>query len=255
MEKKGLISLIIIIFLAAGVSGGFVGYFFPRLDFGSFNVTVDGRFSEDEGWQYSSWIFTEYLITDENSLDAYNYYYIHLKDGNLYVLVDFVSDITDNSTGEWFSIWIDTDNSLTLFPTDGSWNFEISSSQPGEELLCYIPDTETINDSLYIGPNMYTTTLNDTEATIEHGFYPSIYGSIAHRIFEIKIDVIYLKGLNTTNFNIGFLGYGTLFIPIYITSQFWGAPTIFASDYYDNSGWIREETFFKCGTGTGIYDL
>ena len=116
-------------------------------------------------------------------------------------------------------------------------------------MLCYIPEAEHINDTLNLGGREYTATLNNTNSIVEYGFQSSINSPNLHRIFEIEIDRAALKGFNSTNFNVGFLGYGTVFIPIYTDFGFWGAPTLFASEFYDHSGWVRERTFFKCGYG------
>ena len=248
MERKNLIVVLIGTFLIAGISGGFIGYYFPRIgDVGEFNVVIDGNFNSAEGWQYSNWQFIEYLLTDDDNADTHNFFYVHLTVDSLYILVDFASDITDNTTDEFLAVWIDTDNSLTEFTSDSHWN--AFAADPGHEMLCYIPQAELINDTLHVFGNIYTATLNVSNSIVEYGFQTSINSPSLHRIFEIEIERDALKGLNSTNFNIGFLGYGTVYIPIYIDGGFWGAPTLFAADFYDNSGWIRERTFFKCGYG------
>lgn len=251
IERKRFIGVLIGIFLIAGISGGFIGYFFPRIgEGGVFDVVIDGSFNAAEGWQYSDWQFIEYLLTDDDNSDTHNFFYIHLTPNSLYILVDFASDITDNTTDEFLAVWIDTDNSLSEFTSDIHWN--TFAANPGHEMLCYIPEAEHINDTLHIGGSVYSATLNDTNSIVEFGFQSSINSPHLHRIFEIEIDRVALKGLNSTNFNIGFLGYGTVFIPIYIDFGFWGAPTLFASEFYDHSGWIRERTFFKCGYGVEL---
>ncbi|MGB5912830.1 MAG: hypothetical protein WBH31_16690 [Promethearchaeia archaeon] len=263
-NRKGLIGIIIGMFLVGGLAGGFIGYFFPRgvPTAGSFNAVIDGYFNEDEGWQYSDWQYTEYLLTDDDNLDCFNFFYVHLTQSSLYILVDFVSDITNDTTDEYLAVWIDTDNSQTTFYGDIDWNSFVGA--PGHELLCYVPQTNTINDTLRIDvwsiTNIYLTTLNESESTVKFGFQSSINGVQLHRIFEIEINRDSLSAFNATNFNLGFLGYGTVLIPLYFDTGFWGAPTLFSSDfYYCNyfylSGWIREAAFFKCGYGTGIYDL
>jgi hypothetical protein len=248
IKRKNFIGFIIGTFLAAGVFGGFVGYFFPRIiKEGAFNVTIDGQFNTVEGWQYSDWQFVEYLLVDDEDLNTHNFFYIHLTLTSLYILIDFTSDITNDTTGEFLSVWIDTDNSLSEFSTDSNWNSQITN--PGHELLCFIPETGTINETLHIAGLMYSTTLNESNSRVKFGFQSSINSPYLHRIFEIEIDRTALMGLNSTNFNIGFLGYGTVFIPIYTEFGIWGAPTLFVSEFYDRSRWIREQTFFKCGYG------
>ncbi|MCK4687601.1 MAG: hypothetical protein KAT66_05695 [Candidatus Lokiarchaeota archaeon] len=266
MDKKGLIGIVIAIFLVGGLAGGFIGYFIPREEekptTGSFNAVIDGYFNEGEGWQYSDWQFTEYLLTDNDNLDCFNFFYVHLTPSSLYILVDFVSDITNDTIDEYLAVWIDTDNSQTIFYNDDGWNLDVGN--PGHELLCFIPETKAINESLRIdvnlNPNIFLTTLNESEATVEFGFQSSMNAGQLHRIFEVEINRDSLSAFNATNFNIGFLGYGTVFIPLYFNSGFWGAPTLFSSDFYYSSfffseGYIKEAAFFKCGYGTGIYDL
>ena len=127
LERKALIGVIIAIFVIGGLTGGFVGYFFPREEpsKGSFNALIDGVFNENEGWQYSNWQFTEYLLTDDDNLDCFSYFYVHLTESFLYILVDFVNDITNDTTDEYLAVFIDTDNSKTLFYYDDNWNDDI----------------------------------------------------------------------------------------------------------------------------------
>ncbi|MFX1385448.1 MAG: hypothetical protein ACFFBP_23770, partial [Promethearchaeota archaeon] len=197
-----------------------------------------------------------------DNLDCFNFFYVHLTTSSLYILVDFISDITNDTTDEFIAVWIDTDNSLTHFYSYTDWNSQISD--PGHEMLCFIPESNTLNDTLNIDyfsfTNLFLTTLNESEATVEFGFQSSMNSGQLHRIFEIEINRDSLSAFNATNFNIGFLGYGTVLIPLYFNVNFWGAPTLFSSDFYYTNfyysvGWIREATFFKCGYGTGIYDL
>jgi len=254
IQRKNFIGFVIGTFLIVGMSGGFIGYFFPRnnpiiVEEEIFNVVIDGNFSAVEGWQCSDWQFIQYLLTDNDNLNTHNFFYIHLTNSSLYILIDFVSDITNDTTDEFLTVWIDTDNSLTEFYLD-DWNSQIKN--PGQELLYFIPEIGIINDTLrmkdiYNKSHIFSTTLNESNSIVKFGFQPSINSQYFHRVFEIEIDRVALRELNSTNFNIGFLGYGTAYIPIYPKFNFWGAPTLFASDFYDRFFGIREETFFKCG--------
>jgi len=254
MDRKGLIGIIIVFFLVGGLAGGFIGYYFPTEEegptTGSFNAIIDGYFDEGEGWQYSNWQFIEYILTDDDNLDSNNFFYVHLTQSSLYILVDFLSDITNDTTDEYLSVWIDTDNSLTEIFGYSEWNFYVTNKYTGQEMLCYVPETQSYNDTLHTNiygvKYAYLTTLNESESTVKFGFQSSINSGELHRIFEIEISRDSLSAFNATNFNIGFLGYGTVLIPLYIDSGFWGAPTLFSSDFYYTYGWIREATFFKC---------
>jgi len=255
IQRKNFIGFIITTFFIAGISGGFTGYFFPKnnpeiVEEEKFNVLIDGNFSAVEGWQCSDWQFIEYLITDDDSLNTHNFFNIHLTNSSLYILIDFASDITNDTTDEFIAVWIDTDNSLTDFVSDDDWNSQITN--PGHELLCFMPETGNFNKSFRIADYVfyeYLTTLNESNSIVKFGFQSSINSPHIHRIFEIEIDRVALEGLNSTNFNIGFLGYGTAYIPIYAELGFWGAPLLFISEYFSHNKWIREQTFFKCGYG------
>jgi len=185
LERKNFIGFIIGTFLVAGVSGGFIGYFFPRIaEGGAFNVVIDGNFNAAEGWQYSDWQFIEYLLTDDDNLDTHNFFYVHLTSTSLYILVDFASDITANTTDEFLAVWIDTDNSLSEFISEGHWN--TFAADPGHEMLCYIPEAEHINDTLNLGGREYTATLNNTNSIVEYGFQ---LDSQLYRKFEIILMI------------------------------------------------------------------
>lgn len=239
MANKKIIGSLIAIFLIAGVAGGFVGYNFPRLDFGSFNPTIDGDFQNSDGWQYADWQFAEYLLTDVNSSDAYNYFYIHLSENYLYILIDLVSDITPELEDEWISIWFDTDNSRSYY-SDISWNEAINS--PGEEMLYYIPKTDSFNQTLNYRGKQFNSTLNSSNVMLEYGFQKTPNSQKDHRIYEIRVDKNDLRNLNTTYFNIGFFGYGTL-ASISATDS-WGAPSDFSSLLY-YLGYLEEVCFFR----------
>jgi len=251
MANKKLIGGFIAIFLIAGVAGGFIGYYFPRLDFGSFNPTIDGNFESSDGWRFANWQFTEYLLTDVNSSDAYNYYYIHLTENFLYILVDLVSDITNETDKEWISIWIDTDNNQeNFYPAFNTWNDDISDS--GEEMLFYIPKTDSFNKTLTYGGIDFNSTLNSSDVSIKYGFQKTINSQLAHRVFEVQILRTSLENFNITNFNIAFFGYGTL--AAITSTDSWGAPSSFATIFYMDRI-IYENSYYKCGYGEDIWDI
>lgn len=242
MTNKKLIGGFLAVFLVAGVAGGFAGYYFPRLDFGSFNPTIDGNFSSSDGWRFSDYQFIEYLTLDENSTNTNNYFYIHLTSDYLYILIDFCGDITGDTTDEWLTVWIDTDNSNTNFINGNHWNI---SAGFGHQMLCFHTNGSDLQDTFVFGSDVFEATLNSTEVEIEYGFQNTINSQKDHRIFEIRIDVDAFSSISSNNFNIGFLGYGTAAIPFYADDGYWGAPSNFVERFFTD-GFILETRYFRC---------
>jgi len=261
MSRKGIAGAVIATLLIAGGLGLGIGYFMPDInlfgDDGTFNPTIDGSFNSADGWQYAEWQFTEYILTDPDSADSFNYFYIHLTPDSLFILVDLVSDITNDTIDEWFSVWIDTNNSQTRFWSDTVWNDTQADS--GAEMLCFIPESKTFNESLRVAryggstTDNFNATLNSSDVEIEYGFQKTIHSQQSHRIFEVKINRASLKDFNATNFNVGFMGYGTM-AHILPDTLYWGAPTFFSAEYH-RLGEIVEQSYFRCGTGENIWDL
>jgi len=241
MANKKLIGTIILVFLAAGVGGGFIGYYFPEIEGGSFNPTIDGNFSNSDGWRFADYKFIEYLTLDPDSENTNNYFYVHLTTNYLYILIDFCGDISGDTTDEWLTVWIDTDNSLTGGLDDLAWNS--TSSDAGEQMFCYFPESDTFTDTFkYFTVSEFNATLNSSKVEIAHGFQKTINFNTAHRIFEIRINKNTLDNIGVDNFNIAFLGYGTA---AYYNSDFWGAPSNFAEVFYMDSQ-INEDRYFRC---------
>jgi len=265
--------LLLLLILLGGSIFGYYYYFRSEEEEGNafpwwlisqrgFNPAIDGAFTNADGWRYAEWQFTEYLITDSESLDAYNYFYVQLTEDYLYVCSDLVSDITNEigssegggtpwfpSGEEWFSVWIDSDNNLDGFLGGEDWN--TSSADGGEEMFLYVPNNDTFLDYFYDAWNMqtYGATLDGEAVDLAYGFQTTNFGQQAHRVYEVKIDRDALEGIGT-NFSVAFLGYGTMFtLP---DSYYWGAPTYHVSEIYYN-GWVFEGAYFHCGTD--CYDL
>ncbi|MBD3187516.1 hypothetical protein GF325_11845 [Candidatus Bathyarchaeota archaeon] len=212
--------------------------------------TIDGSWNNGENWNGANWVFIEYIITDPDHVAAHNYFYVHLDGNTLYILADLVSDITnDTGQGEWFSVWIDCDNSTNIY-TDAEWNTFADSE--GADMLVFDYDLGVLNDTLEIEiwgappAETFIATLNDSVVSIASGFQSTRNGQQPHRIYEISIDTTHLYLFNQSAFNVGFLGYGTLASLVGGGfSEFWGAPTYF---YYEYQwfNYIYEFTYFKC---------
>jgi hypothetical protein len=203
LTNKKLFGGFIAVFLVAGVAGGFAGYYFPRLDFGSFNPTIDGNFSTSDGWRFAKWQFIEYLTLDENSTNTNNYFYVHLTDEYLYVLIDFCGDTTGDKKGEWLTIWIDTDNSQTTYSHTGK----------GGGMLCYLTESSSYNETFHHNGNLFETNLNSSKVNLGFSFQSTVNSKIEHRVFELRIDSSIFEDDSQNDFAIAFLGYGTKAVP------------------------------------------
>jgi len=267
--KKNDTTLVLILFLII-LGGGIFGYYsyfkkpqepeqFDPLLFlflpttPSFSPTIDGQFTASDGWEYADFKFTEYLITGSDTLDAYNYFYLALDSEYLYGCADLVSDITNGTDEEWFSVWIDSDNNADwLFngTDEYSWNYSVINNQ-GEEMFCYNTSSGEFMDYCrddYNGID-WMSTLDVTDVKIGFSFQETPNGGQAHRVYEFRIDKSALEGIGT-NYSVGFLGYGTMFsLP---SNYYWGAPSYFPSSFYYET-YIDEEAYFHCCTD--CYDI
>jgi hypothetical protein len=214
-----------------------------------FNPTIDGTWSDDEGWdtitEEDSWLFAEYIIVNEyEHYSLTNYYYIHVDNNYLYILIDLVSDTTNNTEDEWISIFIDGDNSQWFCYDVTQWDEE---EEDAHDSFCYYTEFNTFTENTTLpeqfSVNEWNTSLNEDDVSIAYGFQKTENGEIEHRIFEIQIMIDSLMYFNSSAFNIAFVGYGTL-SAIYL-SEYWTAPTYFGFGHFAY-GWIDEYTYFRC---------
>jgi len=258
-ETKKLMIVVLMVFLLGGI--GFMSYILltrqPEEDNSellalllgqqqTFNPTIDGTFSSSDGWKYADFKFTEYLITGFDTLDAYNYFYLTLDSEYLYGCADLVSDITNGTDEEWFSVWIDSDNNADwLFngTDETSWNYSVINNQ-GEEMFYYNTSSDEFMDYCHDDKNGidWMATLDVTDVKINFSFQSTPNGKQAHRVYEFRIDKSALEGIGT-NYSVAFLGYGTMFTLPY--DYYWGAPSYFPSAFYYEE-YIDEDTYFHC---------
>lgn len=209
-----------------------------------FNPILDGNFDSSEGWDNGEgWYFVDYLIATPDHLTCENHFYIHLVGDELYIMMDLVSDITQDEEGEFISVWIDGDLDLDYYYNSLDWN---NSDSESRDMFCYYPESG-YNDyaklPYYSGFNYYESTLNDLHVDIACNFTSSPNGKIQHRIYECMIKTGYINDFNSSGFGIAFAGYGTLASPIFMDD--WSSPTEFQvmNFFY---GYIEEYSYFRC---------
>lgn len=255
-----LISLLIIVSL---LFGGIVFLNVFDQEEWQWNATIDGEWSEDETWEDSYNVHTQYIIPNcsEDHHRDYNYFYIHSTSEWLYVLVDLTSDTTNDPDEDWIglSLWTRPLNEINCSCYDCGCVAEDQIHQ-GFEFVYF---NKTINrgnqtfDILFTNWDesyqfQETTQLDwedheDWNVWVKEGFQKTINSDKKHRIYEFKFRISALefekegttKGLNE-RFYIAFEGYGTM-SPI--LSDIWTAP---AGNYFG-----CPVTYYECArTGT-----
>jgi hypothetical protein len=262
-RRNGFILLAVVgIVIGFSVVGGIVA---PKPITGC-NPTMDGVWNANEKWEEAEWTFIEYIIPDVEHLPANNYFYIHVDEDYLYICADLVSDITgDSDPAEWFSVWIDTDDSHYSF-SESNWNKNVDmmnggspvkSDDPeeadGAMMFFYNITSDTFNESYsYYSYELdsqmdFETNLNESNTVVEAGFQSTINGALPHRVFEVRIDITALYNFNPDAFGIAFKGYGTMLSHPVAKTQYWGAPTYFIWGMYEYDT-VFEDSYFQCNT-------
>ncbi|MFW9943140.1 MAG: hypothetical protein ACFFFT_19030, partial [Candidatus Thorarchaeota archaeon] len=80
------------------------------------SVTIDGTITETE-WSDADWNISFYLDINNTAdwngkinVDGNNTMYLGQDRSNLYIALDLWCDRSDNSTGEWVGVWLNTIN-------------------------------------------------------------------------------------------------------------------------------------------------
>ena len=175
-------------------------------------ITIDGIINET-AWESIDHKVQFYINADPSNADGYNFMYIRQDVNNLYIALDLCSDISNDTNGEWVSVWLITEN-RTFDATDGSeW---ASYKNNGTETFTYNVEENRIwnftgdgAQNSYIGTECRTNTLNNVEIAWTFSF--SSNNATAHRIFEISIPKSEIEHYNSSGY-LGLLvgGYGTM---------------------------------------------
>ncbi|MHA1963815.1 MAG: hypothetical protein ACXACG_01935 [Candidatus Thorarchaeota archaeon] len=105
------------------------------------SIVIDGILSADE-WSNAVHKVQWYMDADASNSDGYNYMYLDEDPYNLYVALDLCSDQTDDSTGEWVGLWLNTNETAVYNP---EWDYPIEWAEAldnGMESLLHDVDNE-----------------------------------------------------------------------------------------------------------------
>jgi len=121
------------------------------------SFVIDGDITADE-WSTAVHKIQWYMDADDENSDGYNYMYIDEDPYNLYVALDLCSDQTNNESGEWVGLWLNT-NETTVF--NNEWDFptewEAALDKGMETLLHDVENDKTIEFFTDTGLSAWTS--------------------------------------------------------------------------------------------------
>ena len=160
------------------------------------NVVIDGVINASE-WADADWEIIFYLDVDntpdwnnKTNVDGNNTLYIGEDSTNLYLGLDLCSDLSDNETGEWIGVWLNTAN--RVFNNYFEW---VDFFNNGTESLLH----EVDND---IPKKYYSNTVGfTTEYVNDDSEYVSSYGTIDGNSDDLRM--FWLGDFNITSETVG----------------------------------------------------
>ncbi len=139
------------------------------------NVIIDGVINEDE-WSDADWNIEFYLDLDNSgaNVDGYNYMYLGEDEINFYVALDLCGDQSNDETGEWIGLWINTMN--RDFGNKTEWAPYIDDG--AETLIHDVEHNKTwlyFKNDTYIAGNLYKYINGNEEINAIIGSAPGDY--------------------------------------------------------------------------------
>ena len=169
-----------------------------------------------------------YLQTDTNHSTDYNYIYTSRVQNSLYVILDLCSEtLNTTESGDWISLWFDTDNSRQVnsyltYPdvtsssllietlmnnlnTYKGWVIDnLTAPAGGLKGIFYNCTSGAKNLNLFFSASDNKTINSCANYSIASGFGTSPNSLIAHKIFEFNITLSNL-GMNLTRIMVSWL--------------------------------------------------
>ena len=99
---------------------------------------IDGTLSPGE-WDDAEHKTMWFINASPSNTDGYNYMYLAEDLDNLYIAIDLCSDTTNDPTGEWLGLWLNTNETFTNTSTVGPWEAALNA---GLESLVYDVDND-----------------------------------------------------------------------------------------------------------------
>jgi hypothetical protein len=226
------------------------------------SIVIDGELSADE-WSTAVHKVQWYMDADSENSDGYNYMYLDEDPYNLYIALDLCSDQTNNESGEWVGLWLNT-NETAIYNHEWSLplEWEAALDKGIESLLHDVENDKTVEF------------FSDVGSSVVNIFKPSewivVDGKLEGGLSDIEWnDDIYLNV--TSNFNgthhvyrvdhdIDFYDSFSIFEDLYLEHlqkvRFWYRSKNNATidehflSVSDNSGELNPDINVAMGTGT-----
>lgn len=111
------------------------------------SILIDGTLSAGE-WSAAEHKIRWYMDADPENSDGYNYMYIDEDQDYLYIALDLCSDQTNDETGEWIGLWLNTNETYTNSSLIAPWEAALND---GLESLVF--DVDNGIEMPFFNPN------------------------------------------------------------------------------------------------------
>ncbi|MFW9767664.1 MAG: hypothetical protein ACFFF9_14625 [Candidatus Thorarchaeota archaeon] len=107
-------------------------------------ISIDGSISGGE-WESAAHKVEWFMDADPENSDGYNYMYLDEDDNSLYIALDLCSDQTNNETGEWIGVWLNTNmTEVNNGPYESPRDWEAALDRGMESFVFDVDNNETM---------------------------------------------------------------------------------------------------------------
>ena len=134
-------------------------------------IAIDGTISENE-WDSAAHKVEWFMDADPENSDGYNYMYLDEDEENLYVALDLCSDQTNNESGEWVGLWLNTNMAEVSDPLyQPQYQWEAALNNGMEALVHDVEKNETMSffHESYNSLHFYMPSVVAINGTIDGG--------------------------------------------------------------------------------------
>lgn len=205
-------------------------------------IVVDGTITEAE-WEGCDWKVGFYLDIDDvgnpPDTDGNNYLYLGEDLTNLYVGLDLCSDKTGGTTGEWISVWLNTNNRSfsDYLPWESYYN-------DGVESLVY--DVERDQEWDFISNTIGGASMRVNDDSEYNALYGNIDGNVTH------IDNLNGVFMNITAEQVG--GYYVSRVEFIVDTFKW-LSELFNEIFIEHIKWINFQIYTQANTTISEHQL
>jgi len=223
-------------------------------------ITIDGDLS-DSDWASADHKVEWYMNADPENSDGNNYMYLTEDTDNLYVGLDLCSDVTNDETGEWVGIWLNTNQTQV---NNASWEIPVqweAALNRGMESLVHDVDND-VTMPLFWGA-LDSRIYPITELIPENGTFdgtPSDVQTINSVYAILTSEYNGSHYLTRFDYRIDFYNIYTLFEDLrveqlrYVTLDYRSFHNVSINEYFlsvsDNSGNLNQSFKLEMDNGT-----